>query len=218
MYARQFDNGPRFRPASLGAALAINGVVIAALMLASPETRRLLPVPPLIVFTPAPEPSPPPPDPAPSSRAQPQPARPAPRTALIPDQPLDDLIKPVNTGEGPILTPGTGGGGDAIDHPAQTPPAPALIGATFDQRYSRDIEPPYPDAARDAGTEGVVKLRLTIGADGRVKQAEPIAGDPILTRAAIRHVLARWRFKPATRGGVPEESSRVMTVRFRLDT
>ena len=36
--------------------------------------------------------------------------------------------------------------------------------------------------------------------------------------ASIAHALAKWRFKPATRGGVPEESWKIMTVRFTLDS
>lgn len=217
MYARRFADGPRFRPASLGAALAINGGVIAALLLVSPEVIRTVPIPPLITFTPAPEPSPPPPDPQPTSDIK-QP-RPVPTALPDPGKTTDELKEAVDTSTGVFPT---GDGGDIagtgdIGTKVYPPPLPALIGATFDPRYAADIEPPYPDAARDAGTEGVVKLRLTIGINGRVTRAEPLGGDPILTRAAVRHVLARWRFKPATRGGVPEESSRVMTVRFRLD-
>jgi protein TonB len=29
--------------------------------------------------------------------------------------------------------------------------------------------------------------------------------------------LSKWRFKPATRGGDPEESWRVMSVRFEIE-
>jgi protein TonB len=92
-----------------------------------------------------------------------------------------------------------------------------FVGAAIDPRYAGDFQPDYPDTARDAGREGVVQLRVRIGVDGRVKQVERISGDDMFWRVASRHALARWRFTPATRGDVPEESWRVMTVRFRLD-
>jgi len=34
--------------------------------------------------------------------------------------------------------------------------------------------------------------------------------------ATRRQALAKWRFKPATRGGIPQESWKTMSVRFEL--
>lgn len=217
MYAER-SRGFQLRPASLGAALAINGGVIAALLLANPDiVERIAPRPPIEIFDPAPEPSPPPPEhPKPhSERPSPQPtADPLPRSPIDPP-PLPPL--PGN----PDLQTGTGGGaGIGIEGGTGTTEVvvtPVFVAASYDPRYADDLQPPYPDTIRDAGTEGAVRLRIVIGVDGRVIRAEGLAGDPALLKVATRHALARWRFKPATRGGVPEESTKVMVVRFRIE-
>ncbi|RSU21387.1 hypothetical protein CA223_08115 [Sphingomonas koreensis] len=41
----------------------------------------------------------------------------------------------------------------------------------------------------------------------------PSAG---LAEATRRQALARWRFKPATRDGVPVEGWKTMTLRFQI--
>ena len=61
------------------------------------------------------------------------------------------------------------------------------------------------------------KVRVLIGTDGRVKAIEQISSDsPGFFEETRRRALAKWRFKPATRGGVPEESWKVMTVHFQI--
>jgi protein TonB len=63
-----------------------------------------------------------------------------------------------------------------------------------------------------------VRLRLTIGADGRVKAVRRLAASSdAFWSATERHARARWRFRPATLDGRPIESSKVMTVFFRID-
>ena len=63
-----------------------------------------------------------------------------------------------------------------------------------------------------------MQIRVTIGADGRVKSAERVsATSDAFWRATERHALARWRFRPATLDGRPIESRKVITVDFRID-
>lgn len=216
MYAERFAERPRFRPASLGAALAINGGVVAALLLASPDlVRRIVPPPIKIVnIDPIPEPEP---TAKPELRkAQPQPR---PTTPAAVPTPTVDTLKPADN----ILTrePGTGepagAGNGAIERSVDPPIPPLFVAAREDPRYLPDFQPPYPDYERDAGREDVVKLRIRIGVDGRVKQVERLAGRDSFARVSIAHALAKWRFKPATRGGVPEESWKLMTLRFTLN-
>ena len=58
---------------------------------------------------------------------------------------------------------------------------------------------------------------MLIATDGRVKAVELVSTDsPGFFEETKRRALAKWRFKPATRGGVPEESWQVMTVRFEI--
>ena len=217
MYAER-SRGFRLRPASLGAALAINGGIIAALLTANPDViERIVPRSPIrSIFEPAPEPTPPPPE-----RPRPRDERPSPQPTAdpLPERPLDPSPLPpwttdtgIKTGTGgDIVTgTGTGGGGDVIV-------PPVFVAAAFDPRYAGDLQPPYPDTLRDAGIEGAVKLRVLIAPDGRVARIEALEGNSALVKVATRHALARWRFRPATRGGVPEESWKVMVVRFRIE-
>jgi protein TonB len=62
-----------------------------------------------------------------------------------------------------------------------------------------------------------VTIRVLIGTDGRVKAVEKVrtASDAFF-RATESQALRHWRFKPATLDGKPVESSKVMTVHFRL--
>jgi TonB family protein len=61
----------------------------------------------------------------------------------------------------------------------------------------------YTTAARAAGIEGRLVLRLIVAADGGVGQAEVLRGvDPGLDAAAVATV-ERWRFRPSQACGKP---------------
>ena len=42
------------------------------------------------------------------------------------------------------------------------------------------------------------------------------ATDEAFWIATQRHALRKWRFRPATRDGVPTASSKLLTIHFRL--
>lgn len=82
----------------------------------------------------------------------------------------------------------------------------------------RDLQPPYPTSEQRAQRSGSVRVRLTIGPDGRVKAVERLsATSDAFWRVTERQALSRWRFRPATLDGRPVESSREMTVTFRIE-
>lgn len=113
----------------------------------------------------------------------------------------------------PPADPGPASTGIVTDPPKP----PVMIGATVDPRYADSLQPPYPSSEIRAQTEGKLTARVLVGVDGRVKAIEilrtPSKG---LSEATRRHALARWRFKPATRDGVPYEDWMTMTLNFRL--
>jgi protein TonB len=96
---------------------------------------------------------------------------------------------------------------------AEIPPvrrAAELIGS--------DLQPPYPPSEERAQRGGSVQVRLTIGANGRVIGVQRIsATSDAFWRATERQALSRWRFRPATLDGRPVETSKVMTVTFRIE-
>ena len=74
--------------------------------------------------------------------------------------------------------------------------------------------PPYPQADWVAAVAGDVTLRATVNEQGRVAAVEVVQGlSPRLDELAAQ-ALARWRFRPATRLGVPTAAEHVVTFRF----
>jgi TonB family protein len=76
----------------------------------------------------------------------------------------------------------------------------------------------YTDAAREAGTEGVVVLDLVVDAEGRARDITVVERLPNgLTEAAIT-ALQACRFDPGERAGVPVAVRvRGFKIRFVLD-
>ena len=110
-------------------------------------------------------------------------------------------------------------GNPAKDLPEQVVDFLKRVEAQFDPRYADDLQPPYPPSEQRLERDGIVRVRLTIGSDGRVKTIERLsATSDAFWRSTQRHALARWRFRPATLDGSPVESSKVMNVYFRIES
>ena len=220
MYADRRSSGRRIDPRSATIALLLNGAALTGLIFAAPEVTDIhRPRPPIqIIDIPiAPPPKPlPPPKPVPHSKIPPE-------HPMTPD-PVIQIPHPVDPGPVVTFTPTpiplgpSDGTGLATGTATPTPvPTPALIGATVDPRYAADLQPAYPSEETRAGREGRVVVRVLIGIDGRVKQVEQTsATSDAFWRATQRQALARWRFRPATQGGVPVEAWRTMAIRFVL--
>lgn len=131
---------------------------------------------------------------------------------------IEQTAYPNPTGEPPVdlgVSKPVTGGTQTIAPP---PPLGPTSGARFDKRYAGAAQPPYPPAARRLGEEGTVVVHVRIGRDGRVLQSTlaQSSGSPRLDAAALAHALARWRFTPALKDGVPVEEERDISVRFEL--
>ncbi len=65
------------------------------------------------------------------------------------------------------------------------------------------VAPMYPELARRMNISGVVKIQVTVAANGSVKEAKLIGGHPLLANAALEAVR-KWRFEagPETTGVV----------------
>ncbi len=79
-------------------------------------------------------------------------------------------------------------------------------------------KPPYPALSRELGEEGVVLLRISVGAGGEFEQVQLLrsSGFIRLDRAA-RDGVRSWRFDAAWQAGQPVAASIDIPVRFRLD-
>jgi TonB family protein len=65
------------------------------------------------------------------------------------------------------------------------------------------VDPVYPDKARNARVQGVVILRCIVEADGTVSAAEVVKGLPFGLGESAVEAVKKWRFRPASRNGQP---------------
>lgn len=207
------DSG-RTRPSatSIFAALAVNGLMVTAIIYSVPD---ILPrkIPTILDIFPVY------PDRAPIKEDQPDkhPANPADQNIFVPKDPVAEHQAEdagLTTSTELVSTGSTGGG---IIEPLPLGIEPVFRAARPNPRYADALQPGYPPGMIREEREGVVTVRILVGTDGRVKALEPVRADaPAFLEATRKQALAKWRFLPATRDGAPVESWREMTVRFEL--
>ena len=216
------------RPLSFGAVLLLHGAAIAALILMKGPGWITQPNAPLIVDA-IPIDRPPPPEPMPEPD-QKMPQTPSLSRMDVPPRVIPTPVPsipsdPVRIIPGPLIgtNPNPPGGLASRPLPEAVPierpvPDPVRVEAQFDPRFAREMQPPYPVNEERAEREGSVRIRVTIGADGRVKAAQKVsATSDAFWRNTERQALSRWRFRPATIDGRPIESSKILNVSFQLD-
>ena len=103
-------------------------------------------------------------------------------------------------------------------------PAPA-VAATGPVNLPEDADPPeadednpmpeYPEAARTAGLESVVILKVVIEKDGSVGRVQVMKGDEPFIASALEAVR-QWRYTPAQLEGQPIAVYRIVKIPFRL--
>lgn len=190
-----------------------HAALLAAVIMAKPElVTHWIPNPTTVTLIPQPkEPpeNPPPPQPSPRQPSSidhpkieapiPQPSQPEVESTPLPIPDLD----PIPVDPGPATT--------------KLPPQPVRAGPRF-ITPDYDVKPPYPQSKLRDGQEAVLRLRLSIDARGRVTAVEPVgSADPVFLAAARRHLIAHWRYKPATEDGRPVATSTVISLTFRLE-
>ncbi|MBL8471483.1 MAG: energy transducer TonB [Rhodocyclaceae bacterium] len=95
---------------------------------------------------------------------------------------------------------------------------PALVPASFDAAYLDNPKPAYPALSRRMREQGRVLLRAWVSALGSAEQLEikQSSTHARLDEAALAAV-ARWRFVPAQRGGVPVASWVLIPISFSVE-
>ena len=125
----------------------------------------------------------------------------------------------VGSGKGAGAGPGSGGGfggGDGGGIGDGT--GKGIAGSYVEPKVLVDTRPEYTEEARKAKITGNVLLTVTIRKDGTVDNiriARSLGHG--LDESAIRTVASKWRFKPATRNGVPIDlPDALIEVKFNL--
>ena len=148
------------------------------------------------------------------------PPEPTPQTPTAIPEPRDTIFVPpvldIPTANLPLedgsgLTPTRTETGTGNIRPAVPDHGPVVIAATH-------TKPPYPPVSRRLGEEGMVRLTITVAADGSVAQAAVAAssGHARLDQAAVDWVKANWRYQPGISGGNPAISTISAMVNFEL--
>jgi len=66
------------------------------------------------------------------------------------------------------------------------------------EKYAvKKVQPPYPEMAEKYHIEGIVVVKVSVAADGKVTQAEFVRG-PNIFRSVSLDAAKRWSFKPPT--------------------
>ncbi len=176
----------------------------------------------------APPPPPPPPPPAPKPVQQ---VRPVQQVEPQPDKftaPVHtpDQIKPESIDLGGAGVPGgveggvRGGvvGGVVGGLPDAPPPPTQAVrvgGQIKEPKKVHNVNPAYPDIAKQARVQGIVILECTISPQGKVTDVKVLRGIPLLDQAAI-DAVKQWTYTPTLLNGVPVPVIMTVTVNFKL--
>ena len=113
----------------------------------------------------------------------------------------------------------------AVNAPAQsTTPAvekigPGLVRATENAatfNLTEAVEPVYPEEAKSQHIAGKVIVKALINKEGKVEEASPLEGDPLLGAATVAAVK-QWRFRPYVFYNETVSIQTTVTARFTLD-
>ena len=208
----------RSSPNALLLVISAHIAAVAVLMSVKMDVQRHIPQPPLIIRLL--HPTPPPPH---QQVTRPRtPEQQTPPTVYVPPRSIPTRD---SSEELPNATPTPRSGDDSGAMPM--PPEPRLDPIPTPVPVSTpaqpltaasDLRPPYPESKLLAGEEATLTLRLTVDQRGRVVAVDPVGrADPVFVSAARRHLLAKWRYKPAMQDGRAVASMLVVTLRFQLD-
>jgi protein TonB len=99
---------------------------------------------------------------------------------------------------------------------APPPPQAVRVGGQIKEpKKLKNVNPSYPDIAKQARVQGVVILECTISPQGKVTDVKVLRGIPLLDSAAIEAVK-QWVYSPTLLNGVPVPVIMTVTVNFRL--
>jgi protein TonB len=178
----------------------------------------------------APPPPPPPPPPAPKPVNVPRPVSTPPPTETtftapveVPEeiQPEEGLDLGVEGGQPGGVEGGVPGGvvgGVVGGLPDAPPPVQAVRvgGQIKEPKKLKNVNPTYPDIARQARVQGVVILECTISPQGKVTEVKVLRGIPLLDQSAM-DAVKQWVYTPTLLNGVPVPVIMTVTVNFRLN-
>ena len=61
------------------------------------------------------------------------------------------------------------------------------------RKLIKKVDPVYPELARRMNLTGVVKVEVSIGADGSVTDVRPLGGNPVFV-TAVEDAVKQWKY------------------------
>jgi periplasmic protein TonB len=212
-------------PAGLAAAVLINGAVVAAAFMTSMVVLPKIAEPGVTTFN-VPIDQPPPVPPQKTEQEvplkKPDPVYLDKPIVSIPAKPMDQISTTDVMTNIPLVTDPDGtkialntGVKDVIE---RILPPSVFRSAARDPKFARHFQPAYPVGLLQREIEGKATIKVLIGTDGRVRQANVVSATHAdFGKAAQKQALNEWRFTPATRDGKPVEDWQTLTVRFDIN-
>lgn len=71
------------------------------------------------------------------------------------------------------------------------------------RKIKTKVDPLYPELARRLNLQGVVRVQVTVSADGSVKEVKEMGGNPVLLDALV-HAVKKWKFEAADKDSTVE--------------
>ena len=107
--------------------------------------------------------------------------------------------------------------GPILSNMIGVPEAPIrAIGEIKAPKLVKQVEPSYPEIARQARVEGTVILEAATDMHGRVQTVKVLRSIPLLDQAAM-DAVRQWVYEPMIIGGRPRGLVFTVTVRFKLE-
>jgi TonB family protein len=100
-------------------------------------------------------------------------------------------------------------------------PAPAagsrirLGGNMMKKMLKKKIQPLYPQEARDQRLQGIVRLHIIVGTDGKVLQVEYVSGPTVFVQGSI-DAVRQWEYKPTLLNSQPVEVDSTVDIVYSL--
>lgn len=91
---------------------------------------------------------------------------------------------------------------------AQSSPAAATTEHESERKVVVRTAPIYPELARKAHLQGVVKVEAVVRPNGTVKTTRVVGGNPVLVEAAT-DAVSKWKFEPGS-----NETTEVIQLTF----
>jgi TonB family protein len=85
------------------------------------------------------------------------------------------------------------------------PASPAQKVSKSERKVLVSVKPDYSELLRHAQIGGLVRLKATVAADGKVTSVTVVGGNPILAESASAAVM-KWKYAPAPDQTVEEVS------------